>query len=188
MKLLKRLLFIPLLLGIGVHLSAAPEISFVFGPRVGISYSATTTANFNSLIQEYFPAPERSYLPIMSQFGVNFEQRVQLGLTDSHFAFEEVIMLTGLDQSVFIPSVSLLIGFRSKAGLEFGLGPSFSVTYSDSGLNIPVTVVYAVGWTISFSDVYIPINLVILPTPADGFPRFGILTGFNFFVGDQPYE
>jgi hypothetical protein len=171
-----------------VHAFAGPSVYHVFGPRAGFTFVAAPAADFNTMLQEFYPDAGRDYVPIMSQFGVNLEQRIQLGFTDSHFVFQEVILVTGLDQNILIPSFSGLIGFRSKFGLEFGLGPSFNIKASDSGIEVAMTVVYAIGWTISFSGVYVPINLVVLPTPADGLPRIGIITGFNFFIGDDPYK
>jgi hypothetical protein len=132
-----------------------------------------------------FPNSERSYIPFMTQFGITLEQRLQLGSTDSHFAFQEVVVASGIDQGVFLPSASFLIGFRSGAGLEIGLGPvtSFSWSEDKSTVSATVSVVYALGWTIPLYNAYIPINLAVVPTPEDGFARVSIASGFNFRIG-----
>ena len=73
-----------------------------------------------------------------------------------------------------------MLGFRSHIGLEFGLGPNFSLTETPTGVGVSVSVAYAVGWTFTFNDVYIPINIIIDPTSSDGYIRIALLAGFNF--------
>jgi hypothetical protein len=118
----------------------------------------------------------------MTQFGVNLEQRLRLGSAASHFAFQEVLVVTGIDQGVFLPSGSLLLGFRSHRGLEFGLGPNLVATYDRDAaeIELAVSVVYAVGWTIPVYNVFIPIDLAVIPTASDGFPRLSLVSGFPF--------
>jgi hypothetical protein len=153
----------------------------LFGPRVGLTYIFAQSEEFDQSVQRMFPNPDRAYTPFMTQFGLTVEQRMLLGSTRSHFAFQEVIVVSGVDQGVFLPSASLLIGFRSHAGLEFGLGPVVSLMFEDESGDIEasVSVVYAVGWTIPLYNVYIPINLAVVPTPNDGFARVSLVSGFN---------
>lgn len=159
----------------------AKRVEFVYGPRVGVSYIVTDPAEFNESVQEMFPDSDRKYFPIITQFGLNLEQRIRLGNTASHFAFQEVLIIGGLDQNLIIPSLSVLIGFRSRAGLELGLGPNVSLKRSADGpAGVGLSVVYALGWTFDFSGVYVPVNLAVVPTPSDGAPRITLLTGFNF--------
>jgi len=137
-------------------------------------------------VQNIFPDPERSYFPLFTQFGVHLEQRIRLGTTDHHFAFQEVLLIGGLEQGIAIPSFSLIIGFRFAFGLEFGLGPNIYLSAQNEGLGYPsltpsFTVVYAIGYTFSFQGIHIPIDIAIVPTPADGHIRLSFLTGFNFF-------
>ena len=114
---------------------------------------------------------------------MNLEQRIKLGETKSHFAFQEVFLIGGIDQSIVLPSLSFIIGYRHSSGLEFGLGPNISTTSDIRGDIIPsISVVYSIGWTFSYQSVYVPINLAIVPTPVDGHPRVSLLTGFNFYI------
>jgi hypothetical protein len=154
----------------------------VIGPRVGASYIMATRIEFDDRIQQIFPDAGREYLPVLTQFGVNFEQRIRLGGTQSHFVFQEVLLFGGLDQNFILPSLSTLIGFRSYAGLEFGLGPNFSITADNDVASVAMSVVYAVGWTFSFQGVFVPVNIAIIPTPKDGHFRLTLLSGFNFKV------
>jgi len=160
--------------------SAQARTLLVFGPRVGMMYIFGDWAGFDSGMQVIFPDADRTYYPFMTHFGVNFEQRIRLGGTSSHFAFQEVLTFGGLDQNVVLPSLNTLIGFRSHAGLEFGLGPNFSLVNDGGAIGLGVSVVYAVGWTFSFRDVYVPVDIAVVPTPKDGRPRLTIMTGFNF--------
>ncbi len=197
MKRLKHILAGAALLALAGALCAYPQspgsaqaegaprrLQVVAGPRVGLTWIVADPAAFNAAVQSVFPDRERDYSPVIMQFGVNFEQRIRIGGTRSHFALQEVLLLGGLEQNIILPSLSFLIGFRSGAGLEFGLGPNLSTRHSNPGeAGIGVSVVYAVGWTFAFGGVYVPLNLAVVPTPSDGIPRISLLTGFNFGQG-----
>ncbi len=156
--------------------------TLVIGPRVGATVIVARPAEFDKAVQEMFPDPGRKYFPLVTQFGISLEQRIRLGFTESHFAFQEVITLGGLDQNIVIPFFSFLIGFRSKMGLEIGMGPNISMKKSEDSIKPTLSVIYAVGWTFSFKDVYVPVDIAVVPTPSDGYPRISIMTGFNFEI------
>ena len=159
-----------------------PEIDFIFGPRVGFSWVIVDTETFNAVVQNIFPDSEQTYRPFFTQFGLNLEQRIRLGDTKSHFALQEVLLFGGLDQNVIFPFFSFLMGFRSFTGLEFGIGPNISFSSLSGSFRISISVVYAVGWTFTFQNVYVPVNIAVVPTPRDNHPRLTFLTGFNFKV------
>jgi hypothetical protein len=175
-----------LFLVLGAALAAAqegepPRLEFAFGPRVGVTYVMASPQEFNDAVQEIFPDGSRDYIPIFTQFGLNFEQRVRLGDTSSHFAFQEVLLLGGVDQNFYLPSLSVLIGFRSRAGLEFGLGPNLSLTSrlgNPGNVELKLAVVFSGGWTFMFSNVFVPVDLAFVPSPEGS--RLTLLTGFNF--------
>ena len=156
------------------------RFDFVLGPRVGLTLAVTKPEDFNASVQHVYPDSGRSYFPLITQFGLNLEQRIRLGSTRSHFAFQEVVLVGGIDQNVLMPSLSTLIGFRSHSGLEIGLGPNMSMTVKDGEPVLSMSVVFAAGWTFSFDGVYVPVNLAVVPTPQDGAPRITFVTGFNF--------
>jgi len=156
------------------------RLEIVYGPRVGVTWVATSRQDFDAAIQGVFPDPDREYFPIFTQFGFNLEQRIRLGNTQSHFAFQEVLILGGLDQNIIMPSLSLMIGFRSRIGLEFGLGPNVSLKRSPEGPGVDLSVAYSLGWTFFFEDVFVPVDVAVMPTPSDGKARITLLTGFNF--------
>jgi hypothetical protein len=156
------------------------RLEIVFGPRVGVNYIVVDPEDYNAAIQKVFPDPDRRYFPILTLFGLNLEQRIRLGNTQSHFAFQEVLTVGGLDQNIIVPGLAVLIGFRSRMGLEVGLGPIANLKITTEGVGIGISVVYSVGWTFSFEDVFVPVDLALVPTPSDGNPRISLLTGFNF--------
>lgn len=173
--------FIALVLGTLSLVSAHAEmldperLRFIFGPRVGISYLTISPQEFSAQVSGTAVALDKkatNYFPMLTQFGISLEQRILLGTTKSHFAFQEVISLSGIDQSLAIPNVAFLLGYRSEIGLEFGLGPKWSI----DGLS----VLYALGWTFTFSDVYVPVDIAIVPDFRNGHHSFSFYTGFNF--------
>lgn len=69
--------------------------------------------------------------PAMFQFGYQFEKQY-LNEGNYQALFEFIPMITGVDQQMFIPSITVLNGFRNnKTGWEVAIGPSIGVgTYS----------------------------------------------------------
>jgi hypothetical protein len=156
----------------------ASRLEIAFGPRIGVSYVLVGFEEFDAEVQNIFPDSSRQYIPIFTQFGLNLEQRIRLGDTKSHFAFQEVLLLGGLDQGIFLPSLSVLVGFRSRAGLEFGLGPNLSLNRSSGHLALSLAVAFSAGWTFVFSNVFVPVDLAFVPSPQGS--RLSVLSGFNF--------
>ena len=71
--------------------------------------------------------------PILTQFGYQFEVSY-LNAGSVQALFEFVPMISGLEQGLFIPNVSILHGIRSNiSGLEFAFGPIFSLTKKAKG-------------------------------------------------------
>jgi hypothetical protein len=170
------------ILGTAFGQSSGPEsrFQFIIGPSVGLTCVIDPKGELNDRLQEMYPNPDRTYYPFFTQFGLNLEQRLRLGSTESHFAFQELFLVGGMDQGVFLPSFDFLLGFRSRRGLQFGLGPNLAVRWSETELEFALSVVYAVGWNFTFFGAWVPVSLAVVPTPADGMPRISIISGFNF--------
>lgn len=147
-----------------------PDFEMVFGPRVGVAYAAMSDKEFTEQVNRIFPGG--NYSPLQTVFGVNFEQRILLGTTRNQFAFQENLYITGLEQSLFIPSASFLIGYRDSSGFEFGFGPILSIN--------GVSVLGGVGYTFRFSGIYIPVDLSARIPSTKNPPVFSLTTGFNF--------
>ena len=82
------------------------------------------------------------------------------------------MVIGGLEQGLFFPTVSLFFGARI-GGFEFGLGPVAGLGYFGVGA--------AAGYTIEFEGVYVPIDIVFIPDLRYGHHSLSIYTGFNFY-------
>ena len=150
-----------------------PEgFEFIIGPRVGVSYTLMTPEEYTEYVHKLFP--EGNYYPITTIFGVTFEQRILLGQTRSHFAFQELILVNGLEQSIALPFGALFIGYRDKSGFEVGVGPILTMA--------GIGVVGAIGWTLSFRGVFVPIDFNFILPSGQRSAAVGLTTGFNFKV------
>ncbi len=104
-----------------------------------------------------------------SQFGWQFEKQF-LGSQGTLVAISELVLLIGgLDQGLVLPSASWLVGLRSPAGTEFGVGPNLTPT--------GVALAIAGGVTIRNDAINIPITAAVVPS-ASGI-RVSLLTGFT---------
>lgn len=100
------------------------------GPRMGLTYFTghVATQLANSKKEGGFNAA-----PLMFQFGYQFEKQY-LNQGNFQALFEVVPMITGLDQGLFIPSITLMNGMRNNHnGWEFAFGPSLSLTRKANG-------------------------------------------------------
>ena len=107
--------------------------------------------------------------PQISQFGWQFEKQFFTKDTPVTLVTEWVALLGGLEQSLVIPSVSWLVGVRTRDGAEFGIGPN--VTPAGTGL------VLATGMTFRAGAVNVPVNVAVVPSKSGS--RVTLLTGFS---------
>lgn len=100
------------------------------GPRSGCAY-------FTGEAAERLQAPRseggyNSY-PLMFQFGYQFEVQY---LNEGHYQalFEFLPTVSGFNQNVFIPSITIMNGFRNnKHGWEIAFGPTFGLINKANG-------------------------------------------------------
>lgn len=78
-------------------------------------------------------------------------------------------LIGGLEQELFLPSVSGVIGFRTGGGFEFGVGGNVSI--NGTGL------VLAIGYNFEMEEVRFPVNFALVPS-RDGL-RATLLIGFS---------
>lgn len=100
------------------------------GPRVGYS---VMVGSFN----EFATRPESqgglNIFPGVSNIGYQFEGQY-VGTENFSAIIEGIVNVSGLEQGRFLPSVSILNGFRfGKAGWEFAFGPSFTLKKTSQG-------------------------------------------------------
>jgi hypothetical protein len=82
---------------------------------------------------------------------------------------EWIALVGGLEQGVVLPSLSWMVGVRTRDGAEFGVGPN--VTPAGTAL------VFATGTTFRAGPVNVPLNLAAVPSKAGS--RISLLTGFS---------
>jgi len=107
--------------------------------------------------------------PTISQFGWQFERQLYHSSSSVSVVTEWVGLLGGLDQGFAIPSLSWMVGLRTRNGAEFGLGPN--ITPGGTAL------VLAAGHTFRSSIMNVPVNLAVIPS-RNGV-RVTLLTGFS---------
>lgn len=173
------------------------------GPRMGVTLFSGEIA---TRLQDGTATGGFDVLPMMFQFGYQFEKQY---LNEGKFQglFEFIPMVTGIDQSLFIPSFSILHGIRNnKNGWEFAFGPTFKAIsqaegYFEDGVwklkneftnpeqvtikrldsrgerQLRTGFVIACGKTFRSGRMNIPLNAYFVPRK-DGM-QFGLSFGFN---------
>ena len=100
------------------------------GPRFGLAYVG---GEMGDVIQLSESKGGYDAFPLMSQFGYQLE-KAYISSGDFEALVEGLFLATGIEQNLFIPSLTILNGFRStSSGWEFGFGPSISVRKTASG-------------------------------------------------------
>ncbi len=148
------------------------------GPRMGI-------AVFTGKMAQYFKAPVNQggldARPVMFQFGYQFET-TYLNQGKIQALFEFLPTITGLDQSQFIPSLTVLHGVRSnRSGFEFAFGPTIVVSKDAEGFyNASGGWIRLADWTANNPDQPVP-----APTQVrfDGRGEPSLRSSFVFAVG-----
>lgn len=132
------------------------------GPRLGFTVLAGG-------VLDKARTHETSINPFLTQFGWQFESRLFRLPNGVSGLVELVPLVGGVEQGLFIPSVSGLLGVRGPGGFEFGLGPN--VTPLGSNL------VLALGTSFRSNGINFPVNLAVVP--GNGGARLSLLVGFN---------
>ena len=105
----------------------------------------------------------------ISQFGWQFEKQFYAKEGSVTAVNEWVFLLGGLDQSVAIPSLSWMVGLRTRDGAEFGIGPNIT----PGG----VALALAGGITFRAGALNVPMNVAFVPSKVG--TRISVMTGFN---------
>lgn len=132
------------------------------GPRFGVTW-------LDAGMQRKLADRDISVSPMISQFGWQFERHFVGANEPVSPVMEFVVLVGGLDQGVFLPSLTWIVGLRSRAGAEFGVGPN--LTPSGAALAL------AAGVTVRQRTFHIPLHVAVVPSAAGA--RVSLLTGFN---------
>ncbi|MFY0644701.1 MAG: hypothetical protein JXR19_09580 [Bacteroidia bacterium] len=106
------------------------------GPRMGYTFITGEAAGIMAL-----PKSQGGYdaYPALFQFGYQFEKQY---LNEGKFQalFEFIPMISGLDQGMFIPSLTVMNGLRNNVnGIEFAIGPSINFIQQSRQFQDPAT-------------------------------------------------
>jgi hypothetical protein len=161
-------LFLGLIIFSGLQLQAqtdksqpTPSVNLE-GPRIGMTY--ITEGEMSRRLESEF-----SVNPFITQFGWQFEKQYFNLSSGVAGLIEGVVLVGGLEQNVFLPSLSMLVGIRNAKGFEFGFGPNLSL--AGAGM------VFAVGSSIQSGGLIFPVNLAVIPSSSG--TRISLLVGFN---------
>lgn len=145
------------------------------GPRMGFTVFTGETA---TRLKESRSNGGFEAEATMFQFGYQFEKQY---LNEGNFQalFEFIPMMTGLDQGLFIPSVTVMNGLRNnKNGWEFAFGPTFSLVTKSRGFYSPETN----EWTLIKDTVKAPEGVDVI-NRLDSRGDLAIQAGFIFAAG-----
>lgn len=131
------------------------------GPRFGVTM-------LNDRMIEKLHERNIDVSSTISQFGWQFEREFYSKQNGPTILNEWVVLLGGLDQGVAIPSVSWLVGMRTKEGAEFGIGPNVT----PGG----VALALAAGVTFRAGVVNVPMTFAMVPSKYG--TRISVLSGF----------
>ncbi len=100
------------------------------GPRSGFVYF---TGEAGRLLQKSKTAGGYGSYPVMFQFGYQFEAQY-LNEGNYQALFEFLPTISGFNQNIFIPSITIMNGFRNnKHGWEVAFGPTFGLVKKANG-------------------------------------------------------
>ncbi len=145
------------------------------GPRMGATF-------FTGNIAEFMSAPEQEggydVIPVMFQFGYQFEVQY-LNQGNFQALFEFIPLVTGLDQGLVIPSLTIFNGMRDNLrGWELAFGPTFNVVRKADGYYDPDG-----KWNIASDWDGLTENPYPILNRTDSRGDYTLSTGFVFAVG-----
>ena len=112
-------------------------------------------------------------------FAMGFEmQQTMAGGDWLDILFIQNVTISGLEQSLVIPSANALAGFEINRKLQAGVGVNLSPADPADDGNY-VHLVTAVGWTQQAGSLSVPLHLVFIPDVND-YWRCAVTTGVNW--------
>ena len=138
------------------------------GPRLGATY----VTGENTLTKEL---RRNNIGTFISQFGWHFEYQIIPRGYGPSFVIQFVPLVGGVEYGQLIPSATLAMGIRFPMGIEFGMGPNAIITQN----GVKSALVLAVGKSINYGGVSIPLNLAFATNP-DG-NRISFIFGYSIY-------
>ena len=119
------------------------------GPRVGLTI--ISNGGLKDGIEDIFGVSTN----FITQFGYQFEKQI-MGDENVAGLVEGILLIGGLEQGLFLPSLSGMFGARFASGAEFAIGPNISASGA--------ALVIGFGKTIKAGNLNIPINFAWVPS------------------------
>jgi len=123
------------------------------GPRMGATYAPNGLAT--------------------SQFGWHFENQASPSPRGPWFLVERVFLVGGLENSMFIPTGTLVFGIRLPSSFELGVGPSATIGM----YGLQSSLVVAAGQSFRAGGIRVPVN-VACSLQRGGEQRWTVVTGW----------
>ena len=133
------------------------------GPRVGVTFLSN---GVRGKLHDEFKTEVGS---MISQFGWQKEKRFLSSPNGLTGVTEFVLLVGGMEQGVFLPSLNWLVGMRTAKGIEFAVGPNVTAA--------GVAMAAAAGVTFQAGNLNIPVNIAAVPSKSG--LRVSVLAGFN---------
>ena len=124
------------------------------GPRVGVGFM---TGSFYEFATRSKQQGGMDIVPAISMIGYQLEAQY-VGTGNFSALAEFILNVNGLEQGKFLPTLSILNGFRfGSAGWEFAFGPGFTLTRTSTGAFLGEDKVYTTNneWTTDWSSQHV---------------------------------
>ena len=156
-------LLLTLTIALGFTLSSNAQVESLAGPRLGVAIiSASPTSGFiNGYLDledigDNLPADYSDNIKgaVTTLYGWQWESRFADG-GDVTGIVEWIALVGGMEQGLFLPSVSSMVGARTSNGLEFAMGPNLSLG--------GIAMVFGFGYNFKSGDLNMPVNIGFVP-------------------------
>jgi len=112
-------------------------------------------------------------------FAMGFEaQQTMSGGDWLDLLFIQNITISGLEQSVVVPSANALVGFEINNALQVAVGANVTI-YDPADDGNYIHLVSAIGWTQAAGRFSVPVHLIYIPD-INGYYRIAATTGVNW--------
>jgi hypothetical protein len=112
-------------------------------------------------------------------FAIGFEsQQTMSGGDWLDLLFVQNVTISGLEQSLVIPSANVLVGFEINDSLQLAVGANATI-YDPADDNNYVHLVSAIGWTQAAGHFSVPVHLIYIPD-VNEYWRLAVTTGVNW--------
>jgi hypothetical protein len=133
------------------------------GPRIGFTFLG------GSIVDSVRGRDSLSLSRLVTQFGWHVEREIASSEQGPSAVTEWVLLIGGLEQGIALPSLSWLVGVRTKGNFELGVGPN--ITPFSTSLVVAGGAIYRSG------ALNIPLNVAVIPSRIG--TRVTFLTGYN---------